>query len=75
MLKRFLAVAATILLSACAADEPRIDARPLADDSYTPTGSNIPRKTVDKDGSRVILSRDGAERLLETATPGQSGIR
>lgn len=70
-----LAVAAALLLCACAADDPQTDARPLADDSYTPTGSNIPRKAVDKDGGRVILSRDGAERALETLPPGQIGVR
>jgi len=75
MWNRSLVVAAAILLSACAADDPQTDARPLADDSYTPTGSNIPRKTADKDGSRVILSRDGAERALQTLPPAQIGVR
>ena len=75
MCNRYFAVIVAILLSACAADDPHTAARPLADDSYTPTGSNIPRKAVDKDGSRVILSRDGAERALQTLPPGQIGVR
>lgn len=75
MRNRCLAMTVAILLSACAADDPQTDGRALADDSYTPTGSNIPRKAVDRDGSRVILSRDGAERALDTLPPGQIGVR
>lgn len=75
MWNRSLVVAAAVLLSACAADDPQADARPLADDSYTPTGSNIPRKTAEKDGNRVILSRDAAERALDTLPPANIGIR
>jgi len=63
---RYAILTAVVLLTACAAPDPNGQAQAFnANDSYVPTGSNIPRKTVDKDGRRVVLSRDDAAKMLQ----------
>ncbi|QGZ39811.1 hypothetical protein IP92_02123 [Pseudoduganella flava] len=63
---KYAVLAAAVLLSACAAQNPDSENLAFRDgDTYTPTGSNIPRKNVDKDGKRVILSRDDAGKMLQ----------
>lgn len=65
---KYAILMATVLLSACAASDPGTQVNTFSDeDNYVPTGSNIPRKTVAKDGSRVVLSRDDATRMVHDA--------
>lgn len=63
---RYAILTAAVLLTACAAPDANEQVQTLnQDDSYVPTGSHIPRKTVDRDGKRVVLSRDDAQRMLQ----------
>ncbi|QBE64329.1 hypothetical protein [Pseudoduganella lutea] len=57
-------LAAALLLSACAARGPAGE-EPVFEDAYTPTGSLIPRKNADRDGKRVILSKENAQKAVE----------
>lgn len=51
-------------LSACTAPGPA-GGEPVFEDAYTPTGSLIPRKNADRDGKRVILSKENAQKAVE----------
>jgi hypothetical protein len=65
---RYAILTAAVLLTACATPAPGDQVNTFGEnDSYVPTGSNIPRKAVDKDGKRVVLSRDDAGRMLQDA--------
>jgi type IV pilus biogenesis protein CpaD/CtpE len=61
-----------LALSACASSD-EINTGRVTEDAYVPTGSNIPRKSVNRD-SNVIMSRDAAEQALRTA-PGSLSTR
>lgn len=65
---KYAILAAAFLLSACAAPAPGDQVNTFSEeDSYVPTGSNIPRKKVDKDGRTLVLSRDDAGKMLQDA--------
>ncbi|QBE64328.1 hypothetical protein [Pseudoduganella lutea] len=65
---RYAILSAAVLLTACAAPAPGDQVNTFSeDDSYVPTGSNIPRKKVDKDGKTLVLSRDDAGKMLHDA--------
>lgn len=59
-----LAAAAVLLMSGCAAPGAGVD-EPVFEDAYTPTGSLIPRKNADRDGKRVILSKENAQKAVD----------
>ncbi|WBS02406.1 hypothetical protein OU994_29890 [Pseudoduganella sp. SL102] len=61
---RIALLAAAVLLSACAAPGQGGE-EPVFEDAYTPTGSLIPRKNADRDGKRVILSKENAQKAVE----------
>lgn len=54
----------TLLLSGCATSGPPGE-EAVFEDAYTPTGSLIPRKNADRDGKRVILSRENAQKAVD----------
>ncbi|WP_338767301.1 hypothetical protein [Massilia sp. METH4] len=58
------AIVLAALLCACAASDPA-DEEPVFEDAYTPTGSLIPRKNADRDGKRVILSKENAQKAMD----------
>jgi hypothetical protein len=61
---RIFVLCSALLLSACAA--PGSESEPVVfEDAYTPTGSLIPRKDADRDGKRVILSREAAQKAMQ----------
>jgi hypothetical protein len=65
---KYAILSAAVLLTACAAPVPGEQINKFSeDDSYTPTGSNIPRKTPDRDGKRTVLSRDDSQKMLQDA--------
>lgn len=59
-----LAAAAVLLMTGCAAPGPAGE-EAVFEDAYTPTGSLIPRKNADRDGKRVILSKDNAQKAVD----------
>ena len=65
---RYAILTIPFLLVACAAPAPGDQVNTFSEDtSYVPTGSNIPRKKVDKDGKTLVLSRDDAGKMLQDA--------
>ncbi|GGX77245.1 hypothetical protein GJV26_16700 [Massilia dura] len=65
---RHAILAVACLLTACAASEPGGKANTFNEDNaYTPTGSNIPRKKVERDGKTLVMSRDDAAKMVEDA--------
>jgi ABC-type uncharacterized transport system auxiliary subunit len=59
-------IAAASLLSGCAAPQEGDQVNTFNEqDVYTPTGSNIPRKTLDKDGKRIVLSKGDAQKMVQ----------
>jgi hypothetical protein len=65
---RYAILAIAFLLTACAAADPEGPVNRFNEDTaYTPTGSNIPRKTVSKDGKTLVLSRDDAGKMVQDA--------
>lgn len=75
---RYAILTAAVLLTACAAPQPGDQVNTFSEEtSYVPTGSNIPRKKVDRDGKTLVLSRDDAGKMLQDAqqmnnAPGSS---
>lgn len=61
---KLIGLSAIVLLSACAASGPSGE-EAVFEDAYTPTGSLIPRKNADRDGKRVILSRENAQKAVD----------
>jgi hypothetical protein len=62
---RFAILTAAVLLTACAAPQPGDQVNTFSEEtSYVPTGSNIPRKKVEKDGKTLVMSRDDAGRMV-----------
>jgi hypothetical protein len=58
----------SVFLTACATPVPGDQVNTFSEDtSYVPTGSNIPRKKVDKDGKTLVLSRDDAGKMVQDA--------
>ncbi|QGZ39810.1 hypothetical protein IP92_02122 [Pseudoduganella flava] len=57
--------ASAVLLAGCAAAGVDDTAQADFDEGYTPTGSLIPRKNADRDGKRVILSREQAQKGMQ----------
>jgi hypothetical protein len=65
---RYTILATAFLLTACAATDPAGPVNRFNEDTaYTPTGSNIPRKTVGKDGKTLVMSRDDANQMVHDA--------
>ncbi|WBS02407.1 hypothetical protein OU994_29895 [Pseudoduganella sp. SL102] len=65
---RYAILSAAVLLAACAAPQPGDQVNTFSEEtSYVPTGSNIPRKKVDRDGKTLVLSRDDAGRMVHDA--------
>jgi hypothetical protein len=63
------------LLSACAAPQEGDQVNTFNEqDAYTPTGSNIPRKTVDKDGKRIVLSKGDAQKMVQDLQQMNNGL-
>lgn len=58
-----------MLLSGCAAPGEG-GGEVFKDDAWTPTGSLIPRKSVERDGKRSMVSGDEAARALQNVQPG-----
>ncbi|TWI66174.1 hypothetical protein IP91_01985 [Pseudoduganella lurida] len=70
-----IAAIAACLLSACAAPQEGDQVNTFNEqDVYTPTGSNIPRKTVDKDGKRIVLSKGDAQKMLQDIQQMNNGL-
>jgi uncharacterized protein YceK len=67
-MKRFtLAVlAATVLLSGCASDSSKVNGNEVAERTYTPTGTNIPRKNSDGGGNVATADKQALENQRMT---------
>jgi hypothetical protein len=63
-MKTMYPAALALLLSGCAAAGPAGE-EVVFEDAYTPTGSLIPRKNADRDGKRVILSKENAQKAMD----------
>lgn len=55
------------LLAACASSGDQAASNSM-EEKYVPTGSNIPRKTINRD-SNVIMSQEAAEQALRGGVP------
>lgn len=65
-MKTAMMLASVVLaLSACASSD-QVSTGRVTEEAYVPTGSNIPRKSANRD-SNVIMSKDAAEQALRTA--------
>lgn len=65
---KYALLAIAVLSTGCAAPNPGDQVNTFSEDtSYVPTGSNIPRKKVDRDGKTLVLSRDDAGKMLHDA--------
>lgn len=58
-----LSATIALLATGCAASGPA--GEEVFEDAYTPTGSLIPRKNADRDGKRVILSKENAQKAVD----------
>lgn len=70
---KIMMVACAMCLSACATSSP-VEGDVVFEDAYTPTGSLIPRKNADRDGKRVILSRENAEKAVQDVQRQGGGL-
>ena len=59
-----LSATAALLVTGCASPGPAGE-EAVFEDAYTPTGSLIPRKNADRDGKRVILSKENAQKAVD----------
>ncbi|UGQ47829.1 hypothetical protein [Massilia endophytica] len=57
-----------LILSACAAPEKSSLEMALKEETYTPTGTLIPRKKVERDGKMNVVSGDEVQRVLDNTT-------
>jgi len=64
-LKHILSASAITLLVGCAGPEGSTEVV-FKDDSYTPTGSLIPRKKVERDGKQHIVSGEELQRVIDS---------
>jgi hypothetical protein len=67
--KIIFAIAIASALSACATQEGSTEVA-FKDDSYTPTGSLIPRKKVEHDGKRNVVSGEELQRVIDSTPTG-----
>jgi uncharacterized protein YdeI (BOF family) len=58
-------IAASALLSACSINPPADGNEGFDNDTYTPTGSLIPRKGPDKAAKQTVLSGDAARDAMD----------
>ena len=68
-----LMIAAATLLGACSINPPIDAADGFDKDSYTPTGSLIPRKGPERANKQTVLSGDAARQVMDqvpAAIPG-----
>lgn len=63
--KHILSISALTVLAGCAAPEGSTEVA-FKDDSYTPTGSLIPRKKVERDGKQHIVSGEELQRVIDS---------
>jgi len=62
---KYAILATAFLLTACAATDPEGSVNKFNEDTaYIPTGSNIPRKAVSRDGKTLVMSRDDASQMV-----------
>ncbi|WP_338767303.1 hypothetical protein [Massilia sp. METH4] len=62
---RYAILTTAALLTACAAPAPGGQVNTFSEEnSYVPTGSNIPRKKVEKDAKTLVMSRDDAGKMV-----------
>jgi uncharacterized protein YceK len=54
-------LAFTILLSGCASDSSKANGRDVAEPTYTPIGTYIPRKTSDTAGNAKTVDKQALE--------------
>lgn len=69
-----LMIAASVLLGACSLNPPVGADDGFDKDSYTPTGSMIPRKGPERAGKQTVLSGDAARQAMDqvpAAVPGR----
>jgi len=64
-LKHILAASAITLLAGCAAPEGSTEVV-VKEESYTPTGTLIPRKKVERDGKHRIVSGEELQRVIDS---------
>ena len=72
-MKSICILMAAALLGACALQPPEGRDDAFDKDSYTPTGSLIPRKGPERAGKQTVLSGDAARQALEQVPPAIPG--
>jgi hypothetical protein len=63
--KYILALAVLTVLSACTTIEGSTEVA-FKDETYTPTGSAIPRKKIERDGKQKIVSGEELQRVIDS---------
>lgn len=62
----FLALAG-LALAGCASTAPQDGSPAVFDETYTPTGSHIARKNVDRNNGVQVMSKEELQRSLEAS--------
>lgn len=67
--KKFaMAILAATVFTGCATQEGATEVA-FKDETYTPTGTLIPRKKVERDGKMNVVSGEEVQRVLDNVTP------